>query len=121
MRRRAVHKRRREDVAPVEIAASTAWRKGGQGEPPRPVRGTRTTRRVPLHVRPVRRWPLAASYTSERGLVVTARVADVLSFPTDAVERQRLPRERSGCRRGRVGRPRSGRAARAGAGATEGD
>lgn len=31
---------------------------------------------------------LAASYASERGLVVTARVADFVRFPVDAVERR---------------------------------
>lgn len=36
---------------------------------------------------------LAASYASERGLVVTARVADFVRFPLDAVERRRVPGE----------------------------
>src|SRR3954468_3121434 len=31
---------------------------------------------------------LAASYATERGLVVTARVADFVRFPVDAVERR---------------------------------
>jgi hypothetical protein len=31
---------------------------------------------------------LAASYATERGLLVTARVADFVRFPVDAVERR---------------------------------
>jgi hypothetical protein len=34
---------------------------------------------------------LAASYASERGLTVTARVADFVRFPADAVERRAPP------------------------------